>query len=73
MKYSYSHKADTVYISFAEKQLGDVVRTESLDPSGHLVNLDFTDSGRLLGIEVMDASVAFAQDFLDAARQIDVD
>ncbi len=59
MKLSYDRAVDAAYISIAESiGPGEVQNTYPCDPSevGGQINLDFDSSGRLLGIEILDAS-----------------
>jgi uncharacterized protein YuzE len=72
MKVTFSRKADAVYFAIADNLEHEKVVTESLDPRGHMVNVDFTESGRILGIEVLEAESSFAKEFLDSAEQIDL-
>lgn len=58
MKIEYDPLVDAAYIQFAEIGAGDVARTVPVDPreiSGQ-IHLDFGHDGKLLGIEVLDAS-----------------
>lgn len=59
MRLTYDPEADAAYIYLADEIApGGVARTYTCDPSevGGMVNLDFDAAGRLIGIEVMDAS-----------------
>lgn len=59
MKIEYDREVDAAYIYIADS-VGDgsVARTYACDPSeiDGQINLDFDADGRLLGIEVLDAS-----------------
>jgi uncharacterized protein YuzE len=66
----YDREADAAYISFVpEIGAGGVARTVSVSPSdiGGMVNLDLDDSGRIIGLEVMDASRKLPPDLLGLA------
>jgi len=59
MKITYDDTADAAYIYLADEiEPGAVAKTYCCDPqevNGH-INLDFDADGRLIGIEVLDAS-----------------
>lgn len=59
MKVSYDPQVDAAYIYIADEiNQGGVARTYPCDPRevGGEINLDFDSNGRLIGIEVLDAS-----------------
>lgn len=59
MRIAYDESADAMYIYLADVILPGMARTtRSLDPleTGLLMNLDFNEKGRLIGIEILDAS-----------------
>ena len=58
MNITYDPEADAAYIYLVPIEPGGVARTYSCDPAivGGMINLDFDAEGRLLGIEVLDAS-----------------
>lgn len=58
MKITYDSEADAAYIYLAPIEPGGVAKTYACDPGevGGTINLDFDADGRLLGIEVLDAS-----------------
>jgi uncharacterized protein YuzE len=59
MKLSYDRSVDAAYIQIAaEIDAGGVAKTYPCDPRqvGGEINLDFDAEGRLLGIEILDAS-----------------
>jgi uncharacterized protein YuzE len=59
MKWTYDPEADAAYIQLVDEIApGGVARTVGCDPAevGGMINLDFDSQGRLLGIEVLDAS-----------------
>lgn len=67
MKVTYDADADAAYIYFVDEiGAGGVSRTYPCDPSevGGMVNLDFDAGGRLIGVEVMDASRLLPQTLL---------
>lgn len=59
MRMSYDPDADAAYVYLVD-EIGarGVDRTVPVDPSevGGMINLDFDAEGRLLGIEILDAS-----------------
>ena len=58
MNINYDFHVDAAYIELVPVQAGDAARTYACDPAevGGQIQLDFDDSGRLIGIEVLDAS-----------------
>jgi uncharacterized protein YuzE len=62
----YDADANAAYIYLVEEILhGGVARTVSVDPrEGMMVNLDLDSDGRMLGIEVLDASSLLSPDLL---------
>jgi uncharacterized protein YuzE len=59
MKLSYDGRVDAAYIQFyPEIAARGVAKTYSCDPLevGGEINLDFDAAGRLIGIEILDAS-----------------
>ena len=59
MRVTYDPDADAAYIQLAsEIAAGGVAKTHPCDPSevGGMINLDFDSDGRLIGVEVLDAS-----------------
>ena len=66
VRVTYDPTVDAAYIYLADSiRVGEVAHTEPGDP-GHAygVNLDFAKDGRLLGIEVLDASKRLPETFL---------
>jgi uncharacterized protein YuzE len=58
MRITYDQNVDAAYIYLAEQSPGCVGKTYPCDPlevNGQ-INLDFDHSGRLIGVEVLDAS-----------------
>ena len=53
MKVTFDKQADAVYIYFKEILEGEVTHTISLNDT---VNIDFDETGKTLGIEVLDAT-----------------
>lgn len=65
----YDREADAAYICVAEgSPVGGVARTVSVDPwdIGGMVTLDLDHEGRIVGIEVMDASSKLSRELLRA-------
>jgi uncharacterized protein YuzE len=59
MRVSYDPEADAAYVYLVDEiGAGGVDRTVPIDPSevGGMINLDFDAGGRLLGLEILDAS-----------------
>lgn len=71
MRISYDRSPDAAYIYLADSIApGAVSKTYPCDPRevGGQINLDFDASGKLLGIEVLDASQFLTADLLAAAE-----
>jgi uncharacterized protein YuzE len=71
MRIEYDRDTDAAYIYFQEDVSGGgVSRTISVDPQAinGMVNLDLDDDGRILGLEVLDASKLLPQQLLDDTR-----
>lgn len=71
---TYDQKANAAYISFADPQARPkVARMYPCDPVevGGMINLDFDESGRLIGIEVLGATSKLPRRLLDAAEGLD--
>ena len=63
----YDREVDAAYIYFANDiAAGGVARTVCIDPDavGGMVNLDLDEEGRILGLEVLDASRLLPQGLL---------
>jgi uncharacterized protein YuzE len=59
VKVTFDRKSDAAYIQLVDEiGLGGVAKTYPCDPRevGGEINLDFDSDGRLVGIEVLDAS-----------------
>jgi uncharacterized protein YuzE len=70
MKMSYDRSVDAAYIQVAAQiEAGGVAKTYPCDPLevGGEINLDFDAEGRLIGIEVLDASKKLPPELLDLA------
>jgi uncharacterized protein YuzE len=72
VKITYDRSVDAAYIYLVpEITSGQVVKTYACNPSevGGQINLDFDSSGKLLGIEVLDASRKLSEALLKIARE----
>ena len=71
MRITYDQEADAAYIYLVPIEAGGVAQTYSCDPSqvNGMINLDFDREGRLLGIEVLDASQKLPQALLERVQQ----
>ncbi len=58
MNVTYDADIDSAYIELVPVHAGDAARTYACDPEEvrGQIQLDFDESGRLIGIEVLDAS-----------------
>lgn len=73
MKIEYDPSIDAIYIYLADKiDAGGVAKTYPCDPSEVCaeINLDFDPEGRLIGIEVQDASKKVPASLLIASKKI---
>ncbi|WHP16204.1 DUF2283 domain-containing protein [Cellulomonas sp. ES6] len=71
MRVTYDAGVDAAYIYLAaEVRAGGVARTVPVDPreTDGMINLDFDAEGRLVGIEVLDASRFLSPDLLALAE-----
>jgi len=69
MKIRYDASADAAYIYLVDEiKLGGAARTYPCDPTqvNGMINLDFDIDGRLVGIEVLDASKKLPKEILKA-------
>jgi uncharacterized protein YuzE len=66
VRIEYDAEVDAAYIYLSEIGAGDVATTVPGAPGSEalMVNLDFDRDGRLVGIEVMDASTKLPPEFL---------
>jgi uncharacterized protein YuzE len=73
IKITFDKEADAIYIYFTEIGVAGVNRTYLCDPKENdgMINLDFDQNDRLVGIEILDASKKLPQDLLDHAVRID--
>lgn len=72
MRVTYDKSVDAAYIYFADNNKpGEVKKTYPCDPIEikGMINLDFDEGGRLIGIEVMDASKKLPPEILKSAQQ----
>lgn len=71
IKLTYDKQADAAYIYFSTFPVDKVEKTYSCDPKeiNGMINLDFVE-GKLVGVEVMDASKKLAKELLDQAENI---
>ena len=76
VRVTYDQKANAAYIYFADPaRRSKVARMYPCDPVevGGMINLDFDEDGRLLGVEVLAASSKLPRYLLDVAERIDID
>ncbi|MFI7401669.1 DUF2283 domain-containing protein [Streptomyces sp. NPDC049541] len=76
VRVTYDGQADAAYISFAEPGSEPAVaRMYPCDPVevGGMINLDFDEDGRLIGVEVLAARSKVPQSLLDQAMRLDTD
>ncbi|WP_433270827.1 DUF2283 domain-containing protein [Actinosynnema sp. CS-041913] len=76
VRVTYDQKADAAYVYLVGTQVRPkVARMYPCDPVevGGMINLDFDEEGRLVGIEVLAASSKLPRHLLDAAERLDVD
>lgn len=66
MKITHDREADAAYVQLAsEIRAGEVANTYTCDPAeAGMINLDFDEEGRLLGIEVLSASKVLPPELL---------
>ncbi len=67
MRVTFDRKANAAYIYLVDIGPGEAVKQET---TGGPVILDFDRSGRLIGIEVLNASEFLPQEILDNAERI---
>lgn len=72
MKVTYDRRADAANIYLTYIPPGGVAKTYTCDPieTDAMINLDFDDSGRLIGIEVLGARKTLPPDLLEEAELI---
>lgn len=75
VKVAYDGRANAAYIYFTDPQADQTVaRMYACDPFevGGMINLDFDEDGRVIGVEVLDARSKLPRYLLDAAERLDV-
>jgi uncharacterized protein YuzE len=73
VRVTLDRKADAAYVYLTEIDPGAATHTHAIAPTevgGHMINLDFNNEWRLIGIEVIDASKALPAEVLDTAEAI---
>ena len=72
VKITYDERADAAYI-FLTDPGAEIGKTYLCDPKeiNGMINLDFGKDGKLVGVEIMDASKKLPKDILDFATRID--
>jgi uncharacterized protein YuzE len=72
MKIKYDKSADAAYLYLKDSiGVGEVAKTYCCDPvevQGQ-INIDFDADGRLVGIEILDASTRLPPEIFESARQ----
>lgn len=72
-KVTYDRKVDSAYIYFVDAEVRPTVaHMYACDPAevGGMINLDFDEAGRLVGVEVLAASSKLNPHVLDGAEQL---
>jgi uncharacterized protein YuzE len=73
LKIEYSKQIDAAYIYLAFPiEPGGAKKTHTCDPHavGGMINLDFDGEGRLIGIEILDASHLLPKEVLKSQRAL---
>lgn len=72
MRITYSKNADAAYIYLTDIKKGGVAKTHPCEVPGIKgeIMLDFDKDGRLVGIEILDASNGLPASFLKSAENI---
>ncbi|GAA1331479.1 DUF2283 domain-containing protein [Saccharothrix algeriensis] len=76
VRVTYDRRANAAYIYFTDPRVHtQVARMHPCDPVEveGMINLDFDESGFLVGVEVLDASSKLPKYLLDMAERIDVE
>lgn len=76
VRVTYDQKVNAAYVYLADpKARPKVARMYPCDPVevGGMINLDFDENGRLVGIEVLAASLKLPQYLLDIAERLDIE
>jgi uncharacterized protein YuzE len=68
LKLTYDADVDAAYLYFVPFRAGNAKKTYACEPDevGGQIQLDFDEGGRLIGIEVLDASHLLPKDLLKA-------
>ena len=72
MRVTYDASVDAAYIQLVDDiGAGGVANTYPCDPRevGGMINLDFDSAGRLVGVEVLDASKLLPPEILERAER----
>lgn len=74
IKITYDKEADASYIFFQEPGNQKVAKTYLCNPSeiNGMINIDFDSNGKIIGIEVLDASKKLPKSIIDNAERIDI-
>ncbi|MEV7599026.1 DUF2283 domain-containing protein [Kitasatospora sp. NPDC089797] len=76
LKVTYDPTADAAYVHFTDPQAHTLsAHTYPCDPVAvdGMINLDFDEQGRLIGIEILDARAKLPAHLLDSAEHLDAD
>lgn len=76
LRVTYDKKANAAYVSVMDPQAhAKVAHMYPCDPVGvdGMINLDFDEQGRLIGIEVLDARSKLPTYLLDSAERLDTE
>lgn len=74
MKITYDKNVDAAYIYLKDIRSGEVAKTYPCDPvevNGE-INLDFDNEGRLLGIEILNASKKLPKGFIESHETVEI-
>lgn len=74
VRITYDQEANAAYVYFADPQAQlKVARMYACDPVqvGGMINLDFDESGRLIGVEVLGSTSKLPKYMLDSAERLD--
>ncbi|MEK6895026.1 MAG: DUF2283 domain-containing protein [Nanoarchaeota archaeon] len=67
MEMTYDKEADASYIYFKKIEAGEVARTIELNDS---INIDLDKDGKILGVEILDASRNLPLNSVKSLKQI---
>ncbi|MET8809312.1 DUF2283 domain-containing protein [Streptomyces sp. NPDC004546] len=76
VRVTYDKTADAAYVYFIDPQAGaKAARMYPCDPIevGGMINLDFDEQDRLIGIEVLAASTKLPKRLLESAERLDTE